>query len=414
MGEGLLEQVEVGAAEDAARRARFPRGAAITFADLEEAGREGALDALRDAEPVSWVPALGGWLVTGHDVAREVLGPRLPMTMEAAQNLVTASLGRMMLTVDGAEHARLRAPFERPFRMRGVADLFGAAIAEEVAALVGAVVPDGSAEVVERIAAPYAVRMAGRVLGLALGDVARIDGFYAAFAGGMVYDGDPERQRRADAARAELDAILHAELARVRAHPDGSLAAQVAGDPDAALDDAEIVAQLRVVMFGAIETIQAATANTLLLLLRHPDALAAVRADPALLPGAIEESLRLVPPVAFMERWTRAPVVLGGVAIGRGEFVGVSSLAANRDPAVFPDPLRYDPARANARHALSFSSGIHHCLGVHLARIEVQAAVAAILALPGLRVVRADEPAGFAFRRPAALELAWDGAAPPA
>jgi cytochrome P450 len=406
--EALLQQVEVDAGTDAARRERFPAGAGIAFADLEEAGGEAALDRLREAEPVSWLPALGGWLVTGHAQARAALSPRAATTVEAEQNLVRASLGRMMLTSDADEHTRMRAPFERPFRMREATELFGTAIADAAAALTDAVAPLGECELGADFAAPYAIRMAGRMLGLSLGDAGRIDAFYDAFSGAMSYDGNPEPQRLADAARADLDAILHAELERCRTDPDASVTSQVANDPAAGLADPEIAAQLRVIMFGAIETIQGAVMNTMLLLLRHPDALATARTDAAALSGAVDEALRMIPPVAFMERWTQAPVEIGGVAIGAGEFIGVSVIAANRDPAVFADPMRFDPARGNARHALSFSFGEHHCLGAHLARLETVTAVGRLIeALPGVELVDVDEPSGFAFRRPQRLRLAW-------
>ena len=408
----LLPQVEVGDAESAARTERFPAGARITFADLEEAGGEPALDRLREAEPVSWLPALGGWLVTSHAAAREALSPRTATTVAAEPNLVRASLGLMMLTADAAEHTRMRAPFEPPFRMRESTSAFGGAIEEAADSLTAAIRPAGACELGADFAAPFAIRMAGRILGLSLGDVGRIDGFYTAFAGAMTYDGDPEPQRRADAARAELDAILHAEIARSRERAEASVTSQVANAAGSALSDAEIAAQLRVIMFGAIETIQGAVMNTMLLLLRNPGELERVRSDPALLGGAVDEALRLIPPVAFIERWTRAPVRIGAVDLGPGEFVGVSVIAANRDPAVFEDPERFDVRRANARHALSFSFGEHHCLGAHLARIETVTAVARLLAeLPGVRLVSAAEPAGFAFRRPGSLRLAW-GATP--
>jgi cytochrome P450 len=405
----LLQQAEVSDADAAARRARFPAGAAIEFGDLERAGGEAALDRLRDAEPVSWLPALGGWLVTGHAAGREALSPRTATTVEVEQNLVRASLGPMMLTADAGEHARMRAPFERPFRMREAGARFGAAIEDTAAELVRAIAPAGVCELGQAFAAPFAIRMAGRMLGLSLGDVGRIDGFYAAFAGAMVYDGNPEPQRLADAARAELDQILHGELERCRAEADASITSQIANDAGAGLSDAEVAAQLRVIMFGAIETIQGSVMNTLHLLLRHPDQLALVRADPDLTGNAVDEALRLLPPVAFIERWTAQEAALGGVAIGPGEFVGVSAIAANRDPAVFADPLRFDVRRANPRHALSFSFGEHHCLGAPLARIETVAAVRRLLhALAGLQLREADEPAGFAFRRPQRMRLAWN------
>src|SRR5262249_27500891 len=134
----------------------------------------------------------------------------------------------------------------------------------------------------------------------------------------------------------------------------------------------------------------------------------AVHADEDLLDNAIEESLRLIPPVSFIERWTPRETEIGGVAIGTGEFIGVSVLGANRDPEVFPDPLRYDIRREHARRHLSFSFGEHFCLGAHLARIEIRAALERLIALPGLSLAATEEPAGFAFRRPPTLHLAWE------
>jgi cytochrome P450 len=405
----LVPQVELTPAEEEARVARFPVGATIAFEDLIDHDRLGALDALRAAEPVSWVPALGGWLVTSWELARSVLGRRDEFSVWAEPNLVRASLGVMMLTSQGASHARQRAPFDAPFRMRAVRERFERPIADRVGGLLDTIAPAGHCELAHDFAGPFAVGVAGDVLGLGLDDVALLMRFYEAFAGAMVYDGDPEPQRRADDARAELDAILHAELARVRAAPDDSVTSAVANTPGD-LTDEEIVAQLRVVLFGAIETIESLVLNTTWMLLEHPDQLALVRADPALVPNAIEEAMRLVTPVAFIERWTTTDgTELGEVVLGRGEFVGVSSLAASRDPAVFDDPVRFDVRRENARRHLSFSYGEHHCLGFHLARLQGAVAIGALLdRLPGLRIVDAAAPGGFAFRKVPRLELAWD------
>jgi cytochrome P450 len=224
----------------------------------------------------------------------------------------------------------------------------------------------------------------------------------------MVYDGDPEPQRRADVARAELNAILLEEVERSRSRPGNSITSAVANDPSRGLGDEEIVAQLRVILFGAIETVESTVANALLLLLQHPEQLAILRAEPGVAGNAVEEGMRLIPPVAFIERWSAAPCELGGVALEAGEFLGVSTVAANRDPAVFASPERFDVRRGNARHHLTLSHGQHHCLGFNLGRMQCQAAVTAILErLPGLEIAHAPEPTGFAFRRPATLELRW-------
>jgi cytochrome P450 len=404
----FIEQVVLDETTETERRSRFPAGEALEFADLVEHRRAGALDRLREDEPVSWVPALGGWLVTSHAAARDMLARRDVFSVWAQPNLVRASLGVMMLTSDGDFHDRQRAPFDEPFRMRAVRERFEAAIVARAGALLRELAPRGECELAAEFAAPFAVGVAGDILGLSLDDVPRIRGFYDAFAGAMVYDGDPEPQRRADAARAELDELLLAELARARRQPDASVTSAVAGDAAVELSDREIAAQLRVILFGAVETVESMVLNAILLLLEHPAELAAVRADTRLVPNAVEEAMRLVPPVAFIERWTSARTPLGSVELGPGEFVGASTVAANRDPEVFPDPLRFDVRRENARHHLAFSFGLHHCLGFNVARLQGAIAVQALLdRLPALELVFAPDPDGFAFRKPCELRVRW-------
>jgi cytochrome P450 len=405
---GLVPQVELTEAEEAERRERFPAGAAIEFPDLEEQGRAGALDRLRENEPVSWVPALGGWLVTSYPLGRNVLARADDFSVWAEPNLVRASLGVMMLTSDPPDHERQRSPFDEPFRMRSVREQFEERVAARVERLLQALAPKGSCELGADFAAPFAIGVAGDILGLSLDDVPKIQGFYEAFAGAMTYDGDPEPQRRADAARAAFNEILLAELKRARSAPDGSITSAVVNGEATRLADEEIAAQLRVILFGAIETVESMVMNAVLLLLQHPDQLAGVRADPGLVPNAVEEGMRLIPPVAFIERWTSQPTALGDVELGRGEFVGVSTLAANRDPETFENPLRFDIRRTNARHHLAFSFGVHHCLGFNMARLQGPIAVQAILGLPGLELLEAPEPHGFAFRRPPELRLRWN------
>ena len=402
----MLDQYVVSEQEDAQRRQDFPVGAAVTLADLEDAGREHVLDELREREPVTWLPALGGWLITKREPARQILLPKSGATVEAEQNMVRASLGRMMLTVDGEEHERYRQPFEVPFRARETertyADPIRAYARELIAAMSvqpgGSAKPplSGTAELTESFAAPFAVGVAAQVIGLPLDDVRKIDSFYSAFASAMEYTGDPEPLRRAEAARAELTDLLVQGLSRSAVVEESDLSPE------------EVAAQLRVVMFGAIETIQASVMTTLMLLLQHPESMAQVRADPTILVGAVDEAIRWMPPVAFIERWTKEPVELEGVTIGPREFVGVSVIAANRDPSVFDDPLRFDIHRANARHGLSFSSGAHHCLGVHLARMQTVIALEEMLAAwPSLELVSVTPPSGFAFRRPTDMVIGF-------
>lgn len=406
----VIAQAPVSITVDAERRTRFLRGAALTLDDLTRAGREHLVDAVRDHEPVTWMPALGGWLVTSRDAAREVLSPTTPMTVEVEQNMVRNSLGPMMLTSDGESHDTQRRPFEAPFRNRDIEARYGeriTALAHRLIDELGTAAHAGEPfDLGARFASPFAVLMAGELLGLSLTDTERIDGFYSDFAGAMEYSGDPEPMRRADAARDELTALLLDELASARQNPGHSLTSQVANDASHGLSDLEVAAQLRVVLFGAIETIQASVMNTLYLLAQHPDQEAAAMDDRTLLTGAQEEARRLIPPVSFIERWAAAPVTIAGVDIPEHEFVGVSVLAANRDPAHFDDPLRFDIRRPNASRSLSFSFGVHACLGLHLARAQTTGAITALWDRLGrLQVVEAAEPEGFAFRKPAVMRV---------
>src|SRR5262249_16433149 len=125
--------------------------------------------------------------------------------------------------------------------------------------------------------------------------------------------------------------------------------------------------------------------------------------------GAVGESVGVEPGGAVVDRYATRDIRLGGAAIRRGDLVTVSLAGAGRDPAVFPDPNAFDVRRPNARANLAFAHGPHFCLGIHLARLEAEAAVHAVLRLPGLRLdpERPAAPRGLVFRKPLSLHLLW-------
>jgi cytochrome P450 len=152
-------------------------------------------------------------------------------------------------------------------------------------------------------------------------------------------------------------------------------------------------------------------ATAALYLLAAPERGQAARAEPAALGAAIDESLRLEPAAAVVDRYATTDVTLGDAPISRGELVRLSITGANRDPAVFADPDVFDPARRNLRRHVAFAQGPHVCVGVHLARLEARAALGALLArLPGLRLDpgRPAEVRGLVFRKPQRLDVVWD------
>jgi cytochrome P450 len=164
-----------------------------------------------------------------------------------------------------------------------------------------------------------------------------------------------------------------------------------------------------VLLFGGIETTEGMIANLLLHLLSDPALPAAVRDDPVLLDAAIEESLRLEPAAATVDRYATCDVTIGGVGIRRGDLVVVSLAAANRDPAVFADPDRFDPHRSGLRKQLAFAQGPHVCVGLHLARLQTRCAALNVLALPELTLDagRSTAPTGLVFRKPSAVWARW-------
>ena len=140
------------------------------------------------------------------------------------------------------------------------------------------------------------------------------------------------------------------------------------------------------------DTTSASTAGAMQALARDPEQYARVRADRSLLPGIVEEAIRWTSPVQHLMRTAAEDCEIGGQAIKAGDWLMINYVAANHDPAQFPDPRRFDAARSPNRH-LAFGAGAHQCLGLHLARLEMKILFEAILDR-----VAAVEPAGEAAR----------------
>jgi cytochrome P450 len=389
----------------------FPLGAAVTMRDLDTSMHP-VLRRLRASEPVSWLPVLGGWLVTRRDLALRVLRDSRTFTVDDPRFSTARVVGPSMLSLDGAEHKRHRDPFAEAFRSADSAARLEEAAEAEASRLVDGFAAAGEAEVRRGLAGPLAVAVVADVLGLGQTDPKVILAWYdeivgavSAMAGQSGQGPEPDSATRGSAAFAELSADVRAAIAR--AHGDSLLSAAAGAG---GLSDSEVVSNAAVLMFGGIETTEGMICNAVLHLLDHPAQLAEVIGDPGLAANVIEESLRLEPAAAVVDRYATADVTLAGAAIRRGDLVTVSLAGAGRDPAFFPDPDRFDVHRANARQNLAFAHGPHFCLGANLARLETRAAMAALFRLPGLRLdpARRLAPRGVVFRKPPALHVQWD------
>lgn len=381
-------------------------GATVTLAQLE--GEPHALLArLRAQAPACWVPSLDGWLVTRRDLAMQVMRDARTFTVDDPRFSTGQLVGPSMLTRDGAEHRRHRTPFAGPFRHGAVHARFGHLVAGETDRLIDAIEPDGGTDLRRSLAGPLAVAVVTRALGIQDADAGEVLGWYDRIVGAVteITAGRPPGAGGHEA-YASLAAAIDPALDR---EPAASLLAAAASDAGG-LERERVVSNAAVLLFGGIETTEGMIANAVWHLLGHPDQLPHVRASPDGLANAIEESLRLEPAAAVVDRYATADVELAGAAIERGELVRVSIAAANRDPQEFCEPDRFDARRPNARRHLAFAHGPHACIAMHLARLEAHTAVQRLLArLPGLRLdpARPTAPRGLVFRKPPALHVLW-------
>jgi cytochrome P450 len=385
----------------------FPIGAAATLDDLEAPEAHALLARLRADEPVSWLPALGGWLVTRRDLAMQVMNAAETFTVDNPRFSTGQVVGPSMLTLDGAEHQRHRAPFARPFRLQAVRERFTGLVADEVDRLIDALEPAGEAELRRSFAGPLAAAVVTYSLGLQGTDTAAVLGWYDDIVAAVTeVTGGGAVPASGRAAFGDLRAAIEPVLDR---DPGSSLLAAAAGDAGG-LGRPEVVSNAAVMLFGGIETTEGMITNAVAQLLADREQRALAEGDDAILANAIEESLRLEPAAAVVDRYATADVRLADADIARGDLVSVSVAAANRDPATFADPDRFDVRRANASQHLAFARGPHVCIGMHLARLEAHAAVGRLLArLPGLRL-DPDHPSaarGLVFRKPPALRVLW-------
>jgi cytochrome P450 len=338
--------------------------------------------------PVGWVPALNGWLVTGREAALQVLRDDETFTVDDPRFSTGRVVGPSMLSRDGPEHTRHREPFAEPLRLAAVRERFAPFVSDEVDRLIDDIESDGRAELRRSVAGPLAARVVAELLGLEAADTRSMLGWYDAIVDsvtGVAAGREPSAEGAA--AFETLSRTVSPLLA-----------------PAASLGGDEVVSNAAVMMFGGIETTEGMIVNLVYHLLLHRPV------DSSLFANAVEESLRLEPAAAVVDRYATRDVSLAGATLRKGDFVEVSLAGANRDPAFFHEPDRFDVHRENARHHLAFAQGPHVCVGMHLARLEAQTAAERLLArLPGLRLdpERPSAPRGLVFRKVPRLDVVW-------
>jgi cytochrome P450 len=343
---------------------------------------------LREEDPVHASP-LGVWILTRYDDAvmalrdprfgREGMADRLEAQLGMAPD---PSRTRDMLFRDPPDHTRLRALVSRAFTPR-VVEAMRPHIQEIVDSLLDRVESAHAMEVIEDLAYPLPVTVICEMLGVPTSDRDVFKQWSADIARSLdaaILPAGSEVIPRGRDARAALGEYFRSLIAMRRKNPQadllsGLIAAEEEGNK---LSEGELLATCMLLLIAGHETTVNLIGNGILALLRHPDQLALVRDDPALVPTAVEELLRYDGPVQRTGRMTMADVEIGGVQIPKGSVVVAVIGAANRDPAHFSDPERLDVTRRDNRH-IAFGFGIHFCLGAPLARIEGQVAIGTLL-----------------------------------
>ena len=332
---------------------------------------------MRAQAPVSFEPERQLWHVFGYADVQRVLSEHVDFSSQFAGGGDDSALSSSLVATDPPRHRQLRALVSQAFTPRAVDDL-APRIAAITDALLDQVQGTGRMDLVQDLAYPLPVIVIAELLGVppeardqfkawsdaitsTTGEGARAQQAMAAYFGRLI-------EQRRQQPRQDLVSAL--------------MAAQIEGEH---LSLPELLGFCVLLLVAGNETTTNLIGNAVLCFDESPGALDELRADPALLPSAIEEVLRFRSPVQSMFRVVARPTTLGGHSLEPGQSVLAWIGSANRDEAVFPDAECFDPHRDPNRH-LAFGHGIHFCLGAPLARLEARIALGAILRrLPNLR-----------------------------
>jgi cytochrome P450 len=313
-----------------------------------------------------------------------------------------------MLDMEPPDHTRVRRLVAKAFTPRRV-EALRPAIRRITQELAGHLLAAGGGDLIAEYAEPLPVTVIAELLGVPQADRPLLRPWSADICGMFELNPTREAADRAVRASEEFSQYLRglARERRIRPRDDLITALVQVTDESDRLTEQELVGTCALLLNAGHEATVNVTGNGWLALLRNPEQLAAVRADPGLLPGAVEELMRYDTPLQLFERWVLEDIVVHGVEIPRGAEVALLFGSANHDPAVFAEPERLDLARVENPH-ISFGAGIHFCLGAPLARIELVESFGTLLRLAATPRLRAEPrwKPGFIIRGLESLEIA--------
>jgi cytochrome P450 len=380
---------------------------------------------LRATMPVFKAP-LGRWFLTGYEDTALMLRDRRfgrgyddPEALQrrfgptALQEPAVVELSHMMLMRDPPDHTRLRGLVTKAFTARRI-EALRTSIQDLTDRLLDKVVPLGRMDAIRDLAFPLPVLVICELLGIPQPDRERF--VTGSSSGGALLNPTPPTREELDHANAgsiQSSLYFDALFEKRRQEPQDDLITQLVQAEEAGdrLTIAELRANVSLLFAAGHETTVNLIGNGIYSLLRHPEQWQTLRDDPTLIPNAIEEILRFESPVQAVGRTVSEPLELSGTSLQKNEIVVSFVGGANRDPAVFDDPERFDVTRKDLR-PLSFGGGIHFCLGAQLARIEAAVMFETIVRrLPNLRLADPEHPKwrpSFILRGLTELPVKWD------
>ncbi len=298
-----------------------------------------------------------------------------------------------MLDLEPPDHTRIRRLVSKAFTPRTVEQL-KPYVSQLAGELVDGLVAKGGGDLLADVAEPLPVAVIAEMLGIPESDRAPLRPWSADICG--MYELSPSEETAAKAVRAsdEFSAYLRELIAARRKNPgDDLISGMIAAhdEDDVRLTEQELISTAVLLLNAGHEATVNSTVNGWWALFRNPDQLAALRADHSLIPSAVEELMRYDTPLQLFERWVLDEIEIDGTTIPRGAEIAMLFGSANHDPAVFTTPDRLDLTRSDNPH-ISFSAGIHYCIGAPLARIELAASMRALLdKAPTLRLAAEPE-----------------------
>lgn len=364
-----------------------------------------AFATLRAESPVHWHESLGLAVAVSHAACSEVLRDRSagrvwrdrePTSSFTAFNLLHQN---SLLENEPPRHTRLRRLIATAFarghteRLRPWVRSVSASL---VSSLASEIASHGSADLLTHLAAPLPVEVIAELLGVPAADRPRLQPWSNAIVKMYEFDLPASVAAAAEDAAAEFVDYLRSLAAARASSPGPDLISDLVAVRDGTdrLSDDELVGTAVLLLMAGHEATVNVIGNGVLALLIHRSEWTRLVADPDLLPTAVEELIRFDAPLQLFERTAVAATTVAGYSLEPGDKIAALLGAAARDPLVFPSPDRLDIGRSPNAH-LGFGAGIHYCVGAPLARVEIAAALEALVTqLPGLRL--AAEPA----RRP--------------